>query len=123
ARRYVLAMRVHEPSKAPSLVRMGHPAVDRGVLDSHRLHPSEKQARCVEILRDLASGLSEWVVPPRLGNDEYLTLESRTWQARRANYDFLMSDRAREVIEQEGITLLDYRSLRDAWSRRPASDA
>jgi len=34
-----------------------------------------------------------------------------------------VSDRAREVIEQEGITLLDYRSLRDAWSRRPASDA
>lgn len=122
-REYGLAMRAHDPAEARSLNRLGLPAVDKGVLDSYRLDPAEKQIRFVQLLRELPPGLSEWAVHPSLGTDEAKTLEPHTWQVRRADYDFLVSRQARETIQREGIELIDYRLLQGVWSGPPATDA
>ena len=68
------------------------------------------------LLRELPAGLSEWAVHPSLGNDEARALEPETWRIRRADYDFAVSPEAREIIEAEGIVLLDYRALQPLWA-------
>jgi hypothetical protein len=36
---------------------------------------------------------------------------------RRSDYEFLISRRARELLEAEGIVLIDYRPLQRLWSQ------
>lgn len=36
---------------------------------------------------------------------------------RRTDYEFLTSPRARELLRQEGIVVLDYRTIQQVWSR------
>jgi hypothetical protein len=49
-------------------------------------------------LRALPSGLSEWAVHPGLGNEESRALEPDTWQTRRADYEFVTSQHANDII-------------------------
>lgn len=123
AREYGLALRIHDRRSAATCQRMGLPVTDHDVLDSYRLGAVEKSAWYARLLRELPAGLSEWAVHPSLGNAEARALEPENWRIRRADFDFFMSDDARDILEQEGIILLDYRAVQRVWAdvdvRRP----
>jgi len=115
AREYGLAMRVHDRSRAERLRRQKLPANDHQLLDSYHLPTEDKLARYAQLLHDLPAGLSEWAVHPSLGNAESQALEPEGWPIRRADFDFVTSPEAREIIQREGIVLLDYRALQKRW--------
>ena len=85
----------------------GHPGVDT----------VGKSARYAQMLRDLPVGLSEWAVHPGLGTVESQAIDDG-WPVRRADFDFLMSSEARELIRQEGIIVLSYKPLQEVWRGR-----
>lgn len=117
AREYGLALRVHSRSSAEQCRREGLPTSDHGVLDSYGLETDDKSERYAALLRALPAGLSEWAVHPGLGNAEAQAMEPIGWQVRKADFDFVVSPRAREIIDEEGIVLVDYRALQGAWFR------
>jgi predicted glycoside hydrolase/deacetylase ChbG (UPF0249 family) len=117
AREHGLALRVHDRSHAERCHRVGLPANDHGVLDSYHLATSGKADRYAQLLRELPAGLSEWAVHPSTGDAEAQAIEPDGWQIRRADLDFVLSTEARQLIEDEGITLLDYRALQTIWAR------
>ena len=43
-------------------------------------------------------------------------MEPDGWTVRKADFDFLVSAQARDVIEQEGIVLIDYEPLQRIWA-------
>ncbi|HXX78055.1 MAG TPA: polysaccharide deacetylase family protein [Ktedonobacteraceae bacterium] len=118
AQEYGLAMRVFDRSTGIALQRKGLPTNDHDVLDSYRLAIVEKSARYAQLLRDLPSGLSEWAVHPALGTPEMQAIEPESWQVRQTDFDFLISQEARSIIEQEGIVLLSYQPLQQRWHER-----
>ena len=118
AQEYGLAMRVMGQTWINKVQSQGLPSNDYDFLDSYLLDPATKAARYVELLRELPVGLSEWAVHPGLANAELLAIDPGGAQFRQADYDFLMSQKAREVIEAEGIILLDYRALQEVWMNR-----
>ncbi len=120
AREHGLAMRVHDRDHADACRSRGLPVPDHDVLDSYHLDPDEKPARFAELLRRLPPGLTEWALHPSLGNDEARALEPETWRVRRADLDFALSPHGRAIIEEEGIVLLDYRTLQEIWTGRSA---
>ena len=115
AREYGLAMRVHGRSRAGQLRLQKLPANDHDLLDSYGLPTEGKSALYAQLLRDLPVGLTEWAVHPSLGNAESQALEPDGWEIRRADFDFVTSPEARELIKAEGIVLLDYRALQKRW--------
>ena len=117
AREYGLALRVHDPAHARHCRRLGLPANDHGVLDSYHLATEAKAERYAQLLRELPAGLSEWAVHPSTGDAEAQAIEPDGWQIRRADLDFVLSAEARQLIEEEGISLLDYRALQTVWGR------
>jgi predicted glycoside hydrolase/deacetylase ChbG (UPF0249 family) len=68
------------------------------------------------MLRELPRGLTEWAVHPAHGDEPRQTIEPSGWQIRRSDHAFLTSAQAREILEQESITLIDYRPLQVAWN-------
>lgn len=116
AREYGLALRVHDASHAASCRQAGLPVNDHPVLDSYRLDPNNKAAEYARLLRSLPAGLNEWALHPSLGNDEAKALEPHTWPIRRADLEFLLSREARAILDEEGITLIDYRPIQAAWA-------
>src|SRR5216683_335587 len=66
-------------------------------------------------------GLSEWAAHPALGTPELQAIEPESWQAHPTDLDFLISQEAREIIEQEGIVLLSYKPLQQVWQERCSS--
>ena len=117
AKEHSLALRIHDQSLADTWQRVGLPTNDYGVLDSFRLDTVDKSARYVQLLRALPAGLSEWAVHPSLGNAEAQALEPDSWQVRKTDFDFLISQEAHDILKEEGIFLLDYRPLQTLWSR------
>jgi predicted glycoside hydrolase/deacetylase ChbG (UPF0249 family) len=120
ASEYGLAVRVWLDPGDPRrqrLRRRGLPVTDNGFLDSFRLDLDGKAERYAELLRALPSGLSEWAVHPGLGDEESWVADPRGWRVRRTDYEFLISPEAREVVRQEGIVLIDYRTFQQVWSR------
>ncbi len=115
AREYGLALRVFSRSIIEKLQGRGFPTNDHDVLDSYLLDPATKAARYAELLRALPVGLSEWAVHPGLDTPELLSLEPGGARIRQADYDFLTSQRAKDLIREEGIILLDYRALQAVW--------
>jgi hypothetical protein len=67
------------------------------------------------LLRELPAGLSEWAVHPGLANAELRAIEGEGSLFRQADFDFLISEEARQVVKEEGILLLDYRALQAVW--------
>ncbi len=116
AREHGLAVRVHLPESAAICRSHGLPVHDHAVLDSYRYAPSEKAALFSRFLQELPPGLTEWAIHPSLGDGEAQALEPENWKIRRADYDFAVAPSTRELIEQEGIILLDFRSLQQAWT-------
>jgi chitin disaccharide deacetylase len=114
---YGLAVRVWLEPGRRKLRRRGLPVTDQSFLDSFDLDIDGKSARFGQLLRDLPVGLSEWSVHPGLGNEESQAIDPGGWQVRRTDYEFLTSPEARELLRQEGIIVIDYRTIRQAWSQ------
>jgi len=115
AREYGLAMRGVVRSQIARMRSLGLPTNDSGFLDSYQLDLTGKQAHYVDLLRRLPPGLSEWAIHPGFNYPELLAIESEGHHMRQSDFDFLVSQQARGVIEEEGIILLDYRPLQAVW--------
>lgn len=118
AREYGLAQRVSSQSATAKLQSRGLPCVDHDVLDSYGLDPGTRAATYVRLLRELPVGLNEWAVHPGLDTPELLALEPGGHYVRQADYDFFTSREAQDVVQEEGIILLDYRALQAIWNLR-----
>ena len=121
AEAYGLAVRVFHRSTGVTLQQRGLPTNDHDVLDSYRLDLVEKSAWYARALRELPSGLSEWAVHPAVGTPEMQAIEPESWQVRSTDFDFLISQEARSIIEQEEIVLLSYKPLQKVWQERWSS--
>ncbi|MGW7097782.1 polysaccharide deacetylase family protein, partial [Streptomyces sp. NPDC054874] len=109
AAEYGLAVRIWlEPGRQAMRSRR-LPVTDNDFLDSFSLDIEGKAARYAQLLRDLPAGLNEWAVHPSLGDKESQTVDGG-WLVRRTDYEFLISPQAREVLQQEDITVVDYRT-------------
>jgi len=124
AQDYGLAVRVAERPLIDTVQRHGLPTADHDLLDSFRLETGDKAARYAQLLRDLPVGLSEWAVHPGLDDAELRAIQPEGARVRQTDFDVMISAEAREVIQREGITLLSYKQLRQAWQdgrvRQPA---
>lgn len=118
ARDYGLALRVAGRSRIDNLQSRGLPTNDWDFLDSYRLDLVNKAARYAELLRELPAGLSEWAVHPGLDSSELLAIEPSGNHIRQTDFDFLMSQLARDNVREEGIELLDYRALQAVWKAK-----
>jgi predicted glycoside hydrolase/deacetylase ChbG (UPF0249 family) len=115
AKEYGLALRVYDPSMSKTLQSQGLPTDDHDLLDSYDLDTVGKSARYAQLLRELPIGLSEWAVHPGLGNSEAKAIDPGGWEVRQTDFEFLMSLEAQEIIKQEKIILLSYKSLQELW--------
>ena len=93
----------------------GKPVVDNAFLDSYSIRLHDKAATYARMLRELPPGLSEWAIHPAHGTDEWQAIEPTGWQVRQSDHAFLTSPLARETLDHEGITVIDYRPLQRAW--------
>lgn len=118
AREYGLALRVAGRSWIEEVQSLGLPTNDHDFLDSYLLDPADKFASFARLLRELPAGLNEWAVHPGLANAELRAIDPDSAHFRQADYDFLLSPQAPDVIDQEGIVLLDYRALQDVWKQK-----
>ena len=118
AKEFGLALRVRERPVIEKVQREGLPCNDYDFLDSYGLNPEGKSARYAQLLRDLPAGLSEWAVHPAVEDAEYLAIEPSGNRERQTDFDFLTSNEARRIIEQEGIVLLNYEPLQAFWRGR-----
>jgi len=94
--------------------RSGLPVVDHGFVDSFALDVDGKTERYVQLLRELPAGLSEWAVHPAVGQ-ETPAEAGLGWAVRCSDHDFLLSDLAHQVIDEEGIIVVGYRGLQQLW--------
>jgi predicted glycoside hydrolase/deacetylase ChbG (UPF0249 family) len=115
AKEYGLALRVAGRERIENLQSQGLPTIDYDFLDSYLMQPQTKPAQYAQLLRELPSGLSEWAVHPGLDTPELLALEPTGNHVRQIDFDFWTSPVAKEIIEEENITLLDYRFLQAFW--------
>lgn len=115
AKEYRLALRTMRRPMIEKVQGQGLPCSDHDVLDSYGLDTDGKSARYAQLLRDLPIGLSEWAVHPGLDSAELRAIEPDGGHVRQTDSDFLMSHQARDIVQEEGIILLDYRALQDVW--------
>jgi hypothetical protein len=54
-------------------------------------------------------------VHPSLGSTESQVIDPDGWRVRRTDFDFLVSAEAREIAQEEGITLIGYEPLQRMW--------
>jgi chitin disaccharide deacetylase len=118
AKAYGLALRVMGSEVIAHLQSQGLPTNDYDFLDSYGIPAAEKPARYTQLLHELPAGLSEWAVHPGLDTPELLEIEPGGNHIRQADFDFWTSPRAKELVEKEGIILLDYRPLQAAWRKQ-----
>ena len=102
------------------LRQLGLPVIDNPFLDSFSLQLDGKAARYAELLRGLPAGLTEWAVHPGLGDRAVQEIEPGGSEVRRTDYEFLTSSLARGLVAEEGIEVIDYRSIQHVWSQHPA---
>ena len=114
AKEYGLALRV-DRAMIEKVHKQGLPGGEFSLLDSYNLDTRDKTTQYAQLLRGLPVGLSEWAVHPGLDNAEMQALEPDSWQVRTTDYDFVMSAEAREIIQQEGIILLNYKPIQQVW--------
>ncbi len=115
AKEYGLAVRVFDPATGKALREKGLPTNEHDVVDSYHLDIAGKSAWFARALHELPVGLSEWAAHPALGTPEMQAIEPESWQVRPTDLDFLISQAAREISEQEGIVLLSYQPLQKVW--------
>jgi chitin disaccharide deacetylase len=117
AREYGLALRVGNQPFIDQMQGQGLPTNDHDLLDSYTLDPTGKANRYAHMLRELPAGLTEWAVHPAIDTEEMQAVEPGG-RIRPTDFDFVTSSQAREIIEQEGIILLDYKPLQTLWQRQ-----
>jgi predicted glycoside hydrolase/deacetylase ChbG (UPF0249 family) len=118
AKAYGLALRVYGRSTIETLQSQGLPTNDYDFLDSYSVEPATKSAHYTQLLRQLPAGLSEWALHPGLDYPELLAIERAVNHIRQSDFDFLISPQAKavvQVVQEEGIILLDYRALQQVW--------
>jgi predicted glycoside hydrolase/deacetylase ChbG (UPF0249 family) len=115
AKEYGLALRVMGRPLIEKLQGQGLPTNDYDLLDSYLIDPSIKSTRYVQLLRELPAGLSEMAVHPGLDNTELMALEPAGKHKRQIDFDFWISQEAKDIVKEEGIILLDYRALQVVW--------
>jgi predicted glycoside hydrolase/deacetylase ChbG (UPF0249 family) len=120
AREYGVALRASSQPYIDKMRRRGYPANDHELMDSYDLDTVGKAARYARMLRALPVGLSEWAVHPGIGNAELRAVEP-SWQVRQTDFDFVVSQEARTILQEEGIILVDYRALRALWNEKPGA--
>jgi chitin disaccharide deacetylase len=119
AREYSLPIRAYyRPFFIEEMRRRGYPPNDHELMDSYVLDTVDKAALYARMLRALPIGLSEWAVHPGIGNAE-LRAAMPSWRVRQSDLDFVVSQEARAILEEEGITLVDYRALQALWHNEP----
>ncbi|MEV4175504.1 polysaccharide deacetylase family protein [Nonomuraea sp. NPDC049709] len=116
AREYGLAVRAWLDPARGKLRARGLPVAEPGFLDSFGLDLDGKAAAYARRLREVPPGLSEWAVHPALDEEEARAVDPDGWRVRLSDYEFLTSPRARELLRQEGIVVIDYRTLQKAWT-------
>jgi predicted glycoside hydrolase/deacetylase ChbG (UPF0249 family) len=95
---------------------LGKPLVDSAFLDSYSISLHDKAATYARRLRDLPPGLNEWAIHSAHRTEQWQTIEPTGWQIRQSDHAFLTSPQAREILDHEGITVIDYRPLQQAWN-------
>ncbi|MPZ95787.1 MAG: ChbG/HpnK family deacetylase [Propionibacteriales bacterium] len=107
---YGLAVRAWlEPAQRKIRAR-SLPVVDHGFLDSFSIELEDKALRYARLLRGLPRGLTEWAVHPAYEH----ALDSGS-RIRRSDYDFLVSAEAREIIEEEEISVIGWSAMAQQW--------
>jgi predicted glycoside hydrolase/deacetylase ChbG (UPF0249 family) len=112
---YGMAFRVTGRTNIQKVQRQGLPCNDYDLLDSYLLDPINKPARYARMLHELPAGLSEWAVHPGLDNSELLAMEPDGNHFRQTDYDFWMSQEAKDIVKSEGIILINYRAIQEVW--------
>ncbi|MGW1255686.1 polysaccharide deacetylase family protein [Streptomyces sp. NPDC002513] len=120
AAEYGLAVRVWLEPGRRTMRQRGLPVIDNDFLDSFSLDIEGKAARYAQMLCDLPAGLNEWAVHPSLGDEESQAVDDG-WLVRRTDYEFLTSPQARDVLRQEDIRVIDYRTIQQLWSQGTSS--
>jgi predicted glycoside hydrolase/deacetylase ChbG (UPF0249 family) len=115
AKEYKLSLRVADPSLSDRLHDQSLPAVEHKLVDSFSLPTAGKSARYLTMLREMPTGLSEWAVHPGNDSPDAQATDPGGWPVRNADFQFLISQEAKDTIEEEGIVLLDYRALQNVW--------
>lgn len=115
AKEYGMAFRITGRSFIQKVQSQGLPTNDYDLLDSFSLDPVSKSARYAQMLHELPTGLSEWAVHPGLDNSELLAMEPDGNHFRQTDFDFLISQEAKDIVKEEGIILFDYRALQEVW--------
>jgi chitin disaccharide deacetylase len=118
AHEYGVPLRAYFRPFIEMMQRRGHPTNDHDLMDSYDLDTTDKAARYARMLRELPAGLSEWAVHPGLGNAE-LRAAVPSWRVRQTDFDFVVSQEARTIVQEEGIILVDYRALLALWNDKP----
>ncbi len=115
AKEYGLALRVVGQAWIERVQSQGLPTNDYDFLDSYLLDPVNKSARYAQLLHELPAGLSEWAIHPALDTAELRAIEPGDRHIRQKDFDFLMSQEAQDIVQKEGIILLNYRALQAVW--------
>jgi predicted glycoside hydrolase/deacetylase ChbG (UPF0249 family) len=118
---YGLAARVWLDDGRQKARAVGKPVVDHAFLDSFTIDVDGKPDTYERLLRALPPGLSEWAMHPAVGSDDWQAIEPTAWRTRESDHAFLTSDRVRIVIAEEGIKVIDYGLLQNAWRDSPAT--
>jgi predicted glycoside hydrolase/deacetylase ChbG (UPF0249 family) len=117
AKEYGLAARVWLEDGRRKAREQGKPVVDNAFLDSYSIGINDKAATYARLLHDLPPGLNEWALHPAHGVEQrQQAIDSTGWQIRQSDYAFLTSPEAREILDHESITVIDYRPLQQAWN-------
>jgi predicted glycoside hydrolase/deacetylase ChbG (UPF0249 family) len=116
AEEYGLALRVWLDDGRRKVREQGKPAIDNPFVDSYSITLDDKAAAYERMLQNLPPGLNEWAVHPAQATGGWQRIEPPGWRVRQTDYAFLTSPRAHEIIDHEGITVIDYRPLQQAWN-------
>ena len=120
AREYGVPLRAYYRPFIEKMRRRGYPTNDHDLMDSYDLDTVGKAARYARMLRALPVGLSEWALHPGVGNAE-LRAAVPSWRVRQSDFDFVVSQEAQAILQEEGIILVDYREVQALWNDK--SDA
>lgn len=120
AREYGLALRVSNKLLIEKVQRQGYPVNDHAILDSYNLKTKDKPGVYFKMLRELPVGLTEWAIHPSLTTPE-LQAMSPSWHVREADFNFLVASETKRIIEEEGITLINYKPLQTVWQKLTSS--
>ena len=91
----------------------GLPVVDHDFLDSFSLSLDGKAERYARLLRELSGRAERVGCASGAGGRAVAGRRARGVAVRRSDYEFLVSAEARELIEEEGIFVIDYQGVQE----------